>query len=264
MKSFLRAAALASGLAAALPAWSAGMRVVPLRVDMTAKGGSASLEVTNLSPAPMGVQVEAKAWAQQAGADVYTPTTDLFFAPPIISIPAGKTKTIRFRLRRGAAAEQELAYRIYVEQLAAAPDAPRSEGVVASGVDVRLRMGIPLFVAAVKPQPPVLTLAAGTEVGNSVLKLANTGGTHLKVLRMEVRDAGGAVVAESGMATTQTNYLLPGNASVWPLRVPQQATPLRLSPGRYTVRLQTDFYSAKGQGGFGADGLLTQTVDLPP
>lgn len=265
MRHLLRAVALCCGFVFAHSAGAAGMRVVPLKLDMSAKGGTATLELTNLTADNMGVQIEAKAWAQADGADVYTDTQDLLFAPPILAIPAGKTKTVRFRLRRGAAPDRELSYRIYVQQLAAAPDSDVGRSALAGGVEVRLRLGIPLFVAAVKPQLPGLD-AASTRLasGSTALRLKNPGGIHLKITQVEVVDGSGTVVAETNLTDTQTNYLLPGSESTWPLHLPKRNDAVTLPPGRYNLRLKTDFYSPRGLGGFSAEGFATRSIEVSP
>ena len=240
------------------------MRVVPLKLEMTAKGGAATLELTNLTSDNMGVQIEAKAWAQANGADVYTDTQDLLFAPPIIAIPAGKTKTVRFRLRRGPSPDRELSYRVYVQQLAAAPDSAPGQAAMAGGVEVRLRLGIPLFVAAIKPQPPGIEASVIRLADRSALRLKNPGNVHLKIAQVEVVDASGTVVAETRMSDTQTNYLLSGSESSWPLHLPKANDLVVLAAGRYNLLFKTDFYSPRGVAGFSSEGFATRTLDVAP
>lgn len=264
MRFLPRSFTLICALMLAVPASAAGLRVVPLKLEMTARGGAATLELTNLTRDNMGLQIEAKAWAQEQGADVYTDTKDLLFAPPIIAIPAGKTKTVRFRLRRGPSPDHELAYRIYVQQLAAAPDNGTDQSALAGGVEVRLRLGIPLFVAAIKPQLPGLEASAIHTPGNTALRLKNPGRAHLKIMQVEVVNGSGAVVAETNLTNTQTNYLLPGSESTWPLHVPQGSNPATLAPGRYTLRVKTNFYSPRAVAGFSSEGFATRTLDVSP
>ncbi len=265
MRPLLRGFALLCVLACSHSALAAGLRVVPLKLEMTARGGAATLELTNLTRDNIGVQIESKAWAQANGADVYTVTQDLLFAPPIVAIPAGKTKTVRFRLRRGPSTDHELSYRIYVQQLAAAPDSASDRNALAGGVEVRLRLGIPLFVAAIKPQPPgVEAVALRLAGGGSALRLKNPGKIHLKIAQVEVVDRSGTVVAETNLTDTQTNYLLPGSESRWPLHVPQRNEAVALAAGRYTLRFKTDFYSPRGIAGFSSEGFATRTLDVAP
>ena len=265
MRSLLCALSLLGAVMLSCSASAAGLRVVPLKLEMTAKGGAATLELTNLTSDNIGVQVEAKAWAQAEGADVYTDTKDLLFAPPIIAIPAGKTKTVRFRLRRGPSLGQELSYRIYVQQLAAAPDSNVGNTTMAGGVEVRLRLGIPLFVAAIKPQLPGFEARAiRLPDGMSALRLKNPGGQHLKVAQVEVVDSAGTVVAETTLTDTQTNYLLPGSESTWPLHLPKRSDAVSLPAGRYSLRVKTDFYSPRGVAGFSGEGFATRTLEVTP
>ena len=261
----LRPLWLATALLAA--AWgplaaAAGLRVVPLKLEMTAKLGSATLQLTNLTPDQIAVQLDAKAWTQVNGADEYGDTKDLLFAPPIVAIGAGKTKTVRFRLRRGAALDRELAYRIYVQQLATAPGSGSDGSSLAGGVEVRLRLGLPLFVGAVQPAAPALEAAAITQPGGqTALRLSNPGAMHLKITQLQVLDASGKLLATSELADSQTNYLLAGSRTLWPLHAPQDAAPVTLPPGRYQLKFASDYYAPRGspllKSGFASDGLIT-------
>ena len=262
---WLLAALLATAWAP--PTTAAGLRVVPLKLEMTAKLGSATLQLTNLTAQQIAVQLDAKAWTQVNGADQYSDTKDLLFAPPIVAIAAGKTKTVRFRLRRGAALDRELAYRIYVQQLAAAPGSGSDGSSLAGGVEVRLRLGLPLFVGAVQPVVPALQVAAEHQPdGRSALRLANPGAMHLKITQAQVLDASGKLLATAELADSQTNYLLAGSSTLWPLHAPQGAAPVTLPPGRYQLKFASDYYAPRGspllKSGFASDGLITLSLDV--
>jgi len=268
----LRPALLLAALLAAvwgLPVAAAGLRVVPLKLEMTARLGSASLQLTNLTSEQIAVQLDAKSWTQVNGADEYADTKDLLFAPPIVAIGAGKTKTVRFRLRRGAALDRELAYRIYVQQLAATPSSGSDGSSLAGGVEVRLRLGLPLFVGAVQPVVPALQATAqrGPD-GRSALHLANPGAMHLKITQAQVLDARGKLVATAELSDSQTNYLLAGSSTRWPLHLPQGAAPVTLAPGRYQLKFASDYYAPRGSAllktGFASDGLITLSLDVAP
>ena len=254
---------LCSGVVAA-----AGMRVLPLRLDINPKTRLATLELTNLASLDMGVQMDAKAWHQEAGADIYTDTQDLFFAPPIFAIPAGKTRTVRFRLKRGADLSRELAYRVYAQQIAVPPGmGDPGAAAMAGGVEVKLRFGIPLFVAAIEAKPPVLEARLVKDASGFSLRLRNSGGTHLKVFSAQVlSQSDDTVFAETQKSATDTNYLLPDNGSDWPLHQPGKAEAVALAAGTYRVRIKTDYYANPNRRdeAFGADGSLTTNLTLAP
>lgn len=267
MGQFLRRLAAAGlGLCVAASAQAAGMRIVPLRLDINPKTRLASLELTNISKQDIAVQMDAMAWQQQDGRDAYSETKDLFFAPPIFAIPAGKTKTVRFRLKRGADLNKELSYRVYAQQIAVPPGMGSAVAAMVGGVDVKLRFGIPLFVTAIQPTPPALQAAfARTEAGALALNLSNSGGTHLKIFKAEVLALDGeSVLAETGQSNTETNYLLAGNQSLWPLQVPGKPQAAALPPGSYRLRFKTDYYALKRNEAFAADGSLQTTQTLAP
>lgn len=235
---FLSAAAQASGL-----------RLTPLRLDFGPKQNSGQIEVTNLSATPMAVQVKAFRWTQKDGVESYEPTTDLFFAPPIVSVAPESKTIVRFRLRAPAPATQEAAYRVYFQEIPPASQDDRS-----AGMNFRTRFGVPVFVQPVKAALPALTAVTSRDAAGLHVRIRNDGKAHIRVANVrlylenvDLRDPR-APVAESQQALSGNNYVFPGNEAEWVLPLAAGADPARLK-----LMATTDDYSGRA-----AEGMTTQ------
>lgn len=257
--SMVRAACLLAGGLLAFPALGAGLRVTPLRLDLSAQQSATQIELTNLGAAALPVQVSAFGWTQQDGRDVYAPTKDLFFAPPIVSVPAGGNSIVRFRLRGAAPQGVERAYRVYFQEIAP----PQSAGT--AGMAFRLKLGVPVFVAPAKPVAPRLELQHQSARDRLELTLANAGTAHLKIHGLEVfaatvdRARPDGVVAKATHSEQGANYLLPGSRHRWTLALPPGA-----DPARHVLLVRTDDYSGKAASGMTPAGWLWVPLSPTP
>lgn len=231
---------LGKGLALALACWGAsaqasGLRVTPLRLDLSAEQRAAHLELQNLGTEAVPVEIQVFEWAQRDGQDHYTPTTEVFVAPPISNIPAGARRTVRFLNTRAPDDHQERSFRVYVEELAPAEGGPSS-----STMAFRMRFGIPLFVAATTATAPDLSVEVLTSSNTQVqLRLSNDGDRHVRVQALGLFPANryGDNNTENWLGQAQrssqgTNYLLPGSTHRWEVPVS--------GPGPYALFLQTN------------------------
>lgn len=236
-----------------------GFRVSPLKINLSAIGKDGQLELTNLSNQDITIQVKLFEWQQESGRDVYLPTRDILFAPPIFNVPKGRQKTIRFRLKRGADKTQELSYRVYVEQL-------RQGGLFAptSGTEFRLKIGVPLFVAPIKPSQPEFNVNANYLSDGSIrLSVDNYGKKHLKIYSVELYQDGkinredvfnlapNASLAKKTNSDAGTNYVLPGSEQRWSLPANN------IIVGQlYWLLLRTDFYNVGRESNVTPEGFL--------
>lgn len=248
-----RIAAAGLLMAALLPlsASASGLRLTPLRLDLSASQTSNQIELANFGSEVVPVQVSVHAWSQVDGVDTYTPSKDIFFAPPIVSVPAGGKAIVRFRLRTGAPKDVARPYRVYFHETA--PPKVENRG----GMSFRLKLGVPLFVMPVKPGSPRLEINGRTRADAVTLTVANTGQTHAKVLGMELYPAGvnrldprGAVAAASH-SRKGSNYLLPGSHHEWAIPLPAKA-----DPARHVLLVRTDDYTGKSIAGIDNKGWL--------
>ncbi|HUR41149.1 MAG TPA: fimbria/pilus periplasmic chaperone [Verrucomicrobiae bacterium] len=256
MKAFIALCALllAGG------AQAAGLRIAPLRLDLSAAQSSGQVELTNFGAATMAVQVSLVAWSQVDGVDTYVPSKDIFFAPPIVSVPANGKTLVRFRLRAAASKDAERSYRAYFHETS--PPQVQNQG----GMSFRLKLGVPLFVGPIRPGAPKLQVQIAPADGMLNLTLANPGNSHLKILGMELYpadvardDPRGAPIASATHSAKGANYLLPGSTHAWSLAVPA-GTDL----SRSVLLVRTDDYSGKAAPGMTTRGWLWQTPSPGP
>lgn len=262
MKPAFVVPALVGLLLAALapPASAGGLRVTPLRLDLTPTQTSSQVELINFGSTSMPVQVSVSRWTQTPdGVDVYEPTKDVFFAPPIVSVPAGGKAVVRLRLRGSAPpAQGERAYRVYFQEMTP----PESEG---AGMSFRLRFGVPLFVTPRKPPLPHLEMTRSLSGDKLELHLANTGQGHLKIHGIDIFPTGsdrenpaGSPVGRATQSETGTNYLLAGSRQKWVVPLPANS-----DPAKFALLLRSDDYSGRGTPGMSNKGWLWQDLVTP-
>jgi len=212
------AAAAAFACASAL-ALAQGFGVTPLRVDLDAGARSAILTIINDGDEPGAYRVQLSHWTQDAaGNDAYADSSELIYFPQQLRIPQKDRRIVRIGLR-AAPPEAEVAYRIFVEELAK-PRSPGEAGKGAvSGIGVTLRFGVPVFV-----RPAQVRLAgavAGLEVGKATVRaeVRNSGNAHFRIRQIQVSglDAAGTSTFEQAVDGW---YLLAGAARTYALALP--------------------------------------------
>jgi fimbrial chaperone protein len=192
----------------ALPVTEAGtFNISPLRVDFAGAKATAALTVRNEEATPVVVQTQGLAWSQEAGQDALASSRDLLISPAVFTLPAGGSQLVRVALRRGADPVRELSYRVILQEVpqAASPDF--------TGLQVSLRLSVPVFVAPLAPAEPRLAWH-GTRLADGRLQLTarNDGTAHARVHRFALRTTDGSdrLLEQPGLA-----YVLPGSMRQW-------------------------------------------------
>jgi fimbrial chaperone protein len=204
--------ALALCLAAAdAPAGS--FQVNPIRVEIAQGTTTASITVRNDGDDAVVIQANLVGWAQDdSGQDVYAPTTEALVTPPIMTIPAAGEQIVRVGLRRPADPQRELTYRLY---LAEVPPPPKPGF---TGLQVALRVGVPIFVPPLVPAIRRLEWSARIAADGTIhLSAQNTGNTHVQVTDLELGVSGAGEPLAHQSALT---YVLAGQRRLWTLSVP--------------------------------------------
>lgn len=220
-----------AALAAAtwLPPASAGtFTISPLRVDLSQATPTAALTVRNEEDAEVVIQVETLQWSQVDGQDALDPTRDLVASPLVFTLPPNGTQLVRVALRRTPDERRELSYRLVVQEV---PPPPSPDF---TGLQVALRMSLPVFVAATAPSAPKLQWSVARAADGALTVTANNAGeSHARVLGFSV-----APVAATTPAIDQpvATYLLPGTARQWNLGA-NGATP---AAALYRLHVRTD------------------------
>jgi fimbrial chaperone protein len=189
------------------PLLAGNFQVTPIRVVLSAQQASDALKVQNNGSEPVVVQLQTVAWSQENGQDLYQPTSDLVATPPIFTMPPGATQIIRVGLLRGADEKKELSYRLFLQEV---PSAPKPDF---RGLQVLLRVGLPVFVNPKAKAAPVLNWRAEQTEGDQLrVHLKNEGNAHIQVsdFKLSMPHKPEPIAAREVAA-----YLLPGQNRSW-------------------------------------------------
>lgn len=222
MKSLLPLA-LALGLfgAFAQPAEAASLRISPIGVDMSAGERAASMTLVNTGADPVNLQLRIFKWTQLNGDEVLEPATDMLVSPPATTIPPGASYTVRVARESNAPVQNELSYRVFIDELPKPVD-PRTLG---EGVSMVLRTSLPVFVVDPKAFPK-LSWKVWQDASGLHADATNSGQRHAKITGLTVRPDGGApLVFGNGL----NGYVLAGSHKRFDLKLDPKTKPL--APG---------------------------------
>jgi len=127
---------------------AAQVMINPVLIELGQRQKIVAVSVT-LSPsakAPMRLQAEVLRWSQDLqGRTVNDSTDDLLVTPPIADLKPGVTQMFRLMLRGPRPAQEELAYRLILEDVG--EPVPGSDGAPAMAINFRMRYDLPVFIA---------------------------------------------------------------------------------------------------------------------
>jgi len=201
--------------------------ISPVLVEMSERQDKQVVRINNSGDTAKSFQVDVVAWSQsESEREIYTPTDDLLAVPPLFTLEPGQQQVVRLGLMRDADADQELSYRVFFTELAP----PEMKEETQTGISMRLRFGIPIFVAPLAPaSPEVEFVKLQTFDDNTFMELRNTGNVRVKVNEVRYQ----APTSPDKDVSQAVFYLHPGKTGFLPLEIPG------LSVGG-TVELSTD------------------------
>jgi fimbrial chaperone protein len=222
----LRSLARAGGcllLAAFLPspAVAASFTVSPTQVFLTSKTTSALLTLRNESDETIRFQLSVFKWDQGAGGDtMLLPTDDVVFFPKLVALAAREERKVRIGLS-APFGPIEKTYRVFVEEL---PPAGKG-GPASTGVNMRTRMGIPIFAAPDAAGAGGAQTTVTVEHGRAIVRVENKGAVHFTIdsVRVTGSTAPGAMVFNK---TVNGWYVLAGRAQSYEIAL----TPAECEP----------------------------------
>jgi fimbrial chaperone protein len=185
-------------------------QINPIRVDLAGDVTTAALTIRNDGDEPVVVQITLLAWSQDAGQEKYAPTNEALVTPPIATIAAGAQQIVRVGLRRAPDPLRELSYRLFVQEV---PPPPKADF---NGLQVALRVSLPVFVAPRAPATHTLAWTAKSEADGAIrLTAVNQGNSHIQISDFELSLPGDEkpVAHEAGLS-----YALAGQSREWVLR----------------------------------------------
>ena len=183
------------------PAAAGTLQIDPIKLEIGGTRKTASLTVRNEEPTPVTIRVHALAWSQDGGSDRYQESAAIIVSPPIFTLPANGTQTIRVGLRTPAASGR--AYRLIVEEV---PEA--SPG---TGVRVALRLDLPLFAGLNAGRPSELSWSIWRNRDNVlVAEAVNPGSSYVRI-------EPDALAAATGLRLPSITFgtVLPGSRRRW-------------------------------------------------
>jgi fimbrial chaperone protein len=183
--------------------------ISPLRAELSSRTQTGALTLRNQEDVPVVVQAEVLLWEQAEGQDKLSPTRDVLVSPAVFTIPGSGSQLVRVALRRPVDAQRELTYRLILTEV------PQQARPDFTGLNVALRLSLPIFVAPTATAEPRIEWSATRSAdGEMALTARNAGNAHARVLNFNVSPAAGSA---PGLQQDVTAYILPGQARTWTL-----------------------------------------------
>lgn len=201
---------------------AANLSINPVRITLDSSRSIAALHLSNRGNQPVVMQAAVREWAVEDGEDHYTETDALIVTPPVFTVAPGKEQVVRVGLRRPAPNNIEQSFRVFLEQAPAIPAGAEQPTPAPTGIQVTLRIGIPVFVS---PDAPVTRevewRARRLDDDKLRLEAVNHGNVHVQVQRLSLLGPDGEALVQNEAMT----YLLPGSRRYWVLDLPPAAAP---------------------------------------
>lgn len=199
----------------AVPATAANLQISPVTISMRAEQNSAGITLQNMGDKPLYGQVRVFSWDQANGEEVLAATQELIASPPIVEVPSNGRQIIRLVRQASGPLAQERTFRVLIDEVEREVDPERS------GVDIRLRYSVPVFVLPASGLgKEVLEWQVFRKEGAWMLRIRNTGNFHAQIGAMSFKnEAGTSYMISKGLF----GYVLAGRMREWRLPVANDA-----------------------------------------
>jgi len=214
-----------------MPAHAGSFSISPVRLDLSSAARSASLTVRNEEREAL-VQAQVMLWEQVEGEEKLTPTRDLLVSPAVFTLARDGSQLVRVALRSAPTdPTRELSYRLILQEV------PQPANPNFSGLQIALRLSVPVFVAKRGAIGPVLAWSAAPSDNGLVITAQNSGDVHARVRGFSV---GPAVGDAAPLVQPVATYILPGQARSWSLGQKQGDTTPAAGWRRLRLKVTTD------------------------
>lgn len=167
--------------------FASAFKVTPVKILLSRRAPTALLTLKNESDRRLRFQASVFLWDQTPeGKMELSPTRDILFFPPILSVEPGATRKVRL----GSAAAfgaLEKAYRIFFEEL---PELEPAGNSTRSQLRIRTRMGIPIFLQPEETEIGSRVDSAAARAGILRFSVRNTGNVHVNLRGVRVKGLG--------------------------------------------------------------------------
>ena len=206
-----------------LALFAGSFQVSPVRVQLTPFAPTAAITVRNESTTEdVVIQTRATDWRQENGEDVYNLSNDLIATPPIFTLKPGTSQTVRVGLRKAVQVDVQQTFRLYLTEV---PPPPKPGF---QGLQVVLNIGVPIFIAPLKPETTLPSWRARVaEDGKLILTGSNPANAHVQILEVSLFEGD----PKELISTLQTpKYILAKQSVSWVFSLSRAArSPLRMS-----------------------------------
>ncbi len=200
------------GLAIAVDAQGASILVRPTTVILAGSESAATVTITNSGQEPVSAQLRIFNWTQDQNQDQLEQSSAVVASPPMVTLPAGQSQTVRLVRVATERPKAEESYRLLVDEIT-----DRKSAQAASGVAIALRYSVPVFVMPKPAEPARATVKATLSANMLVLAVSNRGQSHAQVSNVTLNyPDGSAQVVNAGLI----GYVLPNEQREWKLELP--------------------------------------------
>jgi fimbrial chaperone protein len=124
--------------------------ISPTVIDINSTQKIVTLTFVNDTGRDINIQSSTLIWKQVNGKDTYSPSNDLIVVPAIVTIPGGKSQNFRITKRILDAADSELSYRLYLEDITPAFIDPKKTD---TGIFFKFNQNLPVYYYTGKANP---------------------------------------------------------------------------------------------------------------
>jgi fimbrial chaperone protein len=185
-----------------------------VRIDLSDDHTKDVIRVSSQADSTMSYQVEIVAWSQSEDRrEIYTPTDEVIAVPPLFTLQPGEEQIVRIGMLTDADSSNERSYRMFITELAA----PQEEENNMTGVNMRLRLGIPVFIAPHALPYATLDYFDSKQMNDQLfMQLRNSGNTHVRISEIQFLAPG----AEQADIESAAIYILAGQTAYVPVVLP--------------------------------------------
>ena len=193
---------------------NASMSVSPVRIDLSNEHRKDVVRVGNQEETAKSYEVTVVAWSQtDERREVYSETEDLLAVPPLFTLQPGEEQLVRVGMLQDSDARTERSYRMFVTELAP----PQPNKPKASGINMRVQIGIPVFVAPAALPTATLDYVDSLQVKEQLfMQFRNNGNTHVKVTEVQYVGPG----QTDKLTAPAVFYVLAGQTGYLPVALP--------------------------------------------
>lgn len=161
--------------------WAASFSVSPVIAHITEQERITSFTIKNQAQSQTAIESQLFRWQQINGEEKLTPAPELLVTPAIFKLDGSASQIIRVGIRQPVTTEQEQSYRLILKEI---PSLPKPGF---QGLNVLLRISIPIFVSKNLASPTLNWRASVDENGKLVLDIDNSGFGHTKLLHISLQ-----------------------------------------------------------------------------